>query len=247
MYRLILALITTFTLISSCKTPAATSTTALNSPEIVLFKKIEAASLDYKWFAAKAKVTIESENLSGRGRMNIRMKKDSLVWFNFKKISIEGLRGIINPQGFTLLYRTKNIFEKGKLHDLDQKYHLPLTFIEIQNFLSGGLPLPYPSTIIYKKEKFYHMISGRNKDYKIEYKFDAQLNLEKYVMTDQQNRTLLVNLSKKDEELGIYKNRKLTYYNHNKKLGILEMDLSNIEINVPKKMPFTIPEHYTEY
>ncbi len=233
-------------LLFSCKT-SKPITTELQSPKNDLYKRLKDSSIDYHWYSAKAKVRLESSDLNGGGRMNIRMVNDSIIWFNFKKISIEGARGIIEPNNYTILYRTEKKYEKGLFENLFNKSTIPLSFSELQSFIAGNVPLPLESTINYVSQDEFHLIEGRNETYHLVYTFDKELNLIEYVMTVDQNRKLVVQIKKLDKELGVYRNRKLTYYQNHLKSGILEVDLSNIEVDIPKKLPFSIPGHYTQY
>ena len=104
-------------LITCTATKIAKSLPAETAKEELL-QLILAVSVDYQWYSAKAKVYIETPELQGGGRMNIRMIKDSLIWFNFKKMSIEGARGLVTPNEFTLIYRQEKRYEQGKFHEL---------------------------------------------------------------------------------------------------------------------------------
>jgi hypothetical protein len=229
---------------NSCKSSRVVFT-ELKNPEEVLFQRLQESSLAFDWFSAKAKVRLESNETIGGGRMNIRMKKDSIIWFNFKKVSIEGARGLISPYEFTLIYRTEKKYEAGKLSELLNENTIPMSFSEVQSFLAGNIPIPCKKDLLYKRDQKSHILIGENEKYTITYSFSAELNLDEVIMTDGENRILAIQVDNKDEDLGIYKKRKLTYYNNQIKKGTLEVDLSNIEVDVPKKIPFFIPDHYT--
>lgn len=242
----ILTTIAVFSLLSSCKS-SKTVAVILQNPKEELLKKIHNTSFDYYWFSAKAKVRLESTEIKGGGRVNLRMVRDSIIWFNFKKVSIEGARGLISPKEFTILYRTEKKYERGHLNELFNSQTVSISFEELQSFLSGTVPLPFSTYLTYKNENNRHILEGQNETYNLTYYFDEDLTLKQYTMTDNQNRILNVIIGNLDEDLGIFKERKLTYYQNQKKAGTLNVDLSNIEINVPKKLPFTIPDHYSQY
>ena len=235
-----------FITLASCKSKTAVLSTFEN-PEQILLDKINEASLEYHWFSSKAKIRLESNEKSGGGRMNIRMVRDSLIWFNFKKLSIEGARGLITQDSFKIIYRTEKKYEIGNIQSLMAAYDLPLSFRELQFYISGNIPVPSDKSLTYKKTSTAHLLYGSNDSYKLLYSFDDDLNLSAFSLTDVQNRKLRIELDNKDEELGIYLSRKLFFPYGSEGLGILYIDLSNIEINVPKNTPFSIPDHYTEY
>ena len=219
----------------------------INNPTTILFNQISNESLDYQWFSTKAKVRLESSQSSGGGRMNIRIIRDSLIWFNFKKVSIEGARGLINPETFSIIYRNEKKYEVGDFDLLMSQFDIPLSFQEIQFYLVGNLPIPNEESLDYKRGEKLHELRGRNKSYDLTYYFDADLNMKAFSLTDRENRKLSIELDQKDEILGIYLKRKLLIQNSDGKISSLDIDLSNVEINVPKKIPFSIPDHYTQF
>ena len=218
----------------------------LDNPKLELYNRISQNKLDFHWYSAKAKVRMETDRINGGGRMNIRMVSDSIIWFNFKKVSIEGARCLITPETFTILYRQEKKYENGRLSELLNQSTLNLSFEEMQSFIAGRVPMPFEFDLKYQKTDNFHYLLGNNEKYRLVYWFNEELSCIRYEMTDDQNRKLQVDIAKYDEDLGIYKNRKLTYFQNQIKEGTLELDLANIEIDIPKKLPFSIPAHYTQ-
>ena len=212
--------------------------------EDTLRQTIQNSDFTFDFFSAKAKVRIESDEIKGAGRMNIRMKKDSIIWFNFKKVSIEGARGIITPKNYTFLYRTEKKYETGDLNDLADHFNVPLNYSLWQEYLGGEIPQANLDSITLTINNEEYKIESMWDSNLIEYNFNSSLQLIGYRLTDSQNRTLAVELEDLDSRLGIYKKRKLNYFNNEKVVAKLELELSDIEINVRKKMPFSIPNHY---
>jgi len=231
----------------SCKTNTVVKFSNEESAIKKLYAIISECSVDYSWYSAKVRVQLVTPEINAGGRMNIRMIKDSLIWFNFKKLSIEGARGQITSDSFCILYRFEKMFEKGNLRELMEYYNLPLTFSELQLYIAGNIPKPIESTLRYRHRVNRHYLYGSNDLYNLNYSFDEYLNLTAFSITDAQNRKLNVELKNKDEEKGIYLRRKLFFAYDEKNVGILEMIFSNIEINVPKNIRFSIPSNYTEY
>lgn len=242
-----LLLIALVFLLLSCKSKKILSAITEDSAVEKLTAALSKVSVDYNWYSAKAKVRIETPEMKGGGRMNIRMIKDSLIWFNFKKISIEGARGLVTPDTFTMIYRQEKMYEKGNLQDLLDHYELPLTFSEIQFYIAGNIPIPHEKTLTYKRNEDEYYLLGSNAQYSLRYAFDRHLNLKAFSLTDAQNRKLTIELKDKNEEQGIYMGRKLYFPYDDFHAGKLEINLSNVEIDVPKNMPFSIPSHYNRY
>ena len=85
---------------------------------------------DYAYMSAKAKVVIEEE--SGkitRGSMNLRAKKDSVLWFIISPgLGMEAVRGLITP-------------EKIQIQDRIGKENINLTFKEFESIYGLKLSL----------------------------------------------------------------------------------------------------------
>lgn len=242
----LLALLVLMLFLSSCASKKIVLPTP-EDPTVTLFSKVKDSSKEYKWYSAKAKVRLESSELSGGGKMNIRMVRDSIIWFNFKKVSIEGARALITPDTFSIIYRTEKTYEIGSLTQLLDHFNVPLSFYEMQSYISGEIPLASEASLKYESSSDRHTLSGQDDNYRLQYNFDESLNLNGYTLTDRQNRNLEVELEDWDDTLSIHKQRKLTYKDDSNGKTILSINLSNVEFNVPKKIPFTIPNHYTQY
>lgn len=231
----------------SCKNTKLIRFSTEQEAKSVLLDRLEDISIDYNWYSAKAKIHIETSDMSGGGRMNIRMIRDSLVWFNFKKLSVEGARGLIQRDSFCIVYRLEKMYEKGDLGELFDYYQLPLNFSELQYYLAGNIPFPNERTVRHETLSDGHRLTGSNDQYNLEFIFDASLDLHSYSLSDDTGRSLNIEVKNKDEETGIYLNRKLSFPYDQENTGTLDINLNNIEIDVPKQIRFSVPAHYSQY
>ena len=231
----------------SCKSKKVIRFDSDQTAKEALMERINDISIDYTWYSAKARIHLETSDMSGGGRMNIRMIRDSLVWFNFKKLSVEGARGLIQPDTFCIVYRLEKMYEKGDLKELFDYYQLPLTFSELQYYLAGNIPFPHEETVRYRAISGGHKLTGKNNLYQLEYSFNEGLDFTGFTLSDETGRTLNIEVKNKDEETGIYLNRKLSFPYDQENTGILDINLNNIEIDVPKQIRFSVPAHYSQY
>lgn len=222
-----------------------------NSSKLEVLDKLEYyisnSERDYKWFSAKAKVKINANEINGGGRMNIRMLRDSIIWFNIKKVSIEGIRAFITPEEYQIIYRTEKKYIKDSLSNILDYYDIPFSFYSVQDFFAGHLP-----DLDNDRMQFYdigdkYFIESKSDVNKVTYSFNEFLTLDSYEYKDELNRRVLVQLKEFDDKLHIFKNKKLTYYSEDSVTLVFEISLFDIEFDVPKKIPFSIPSHYSKH
>lgn len=198
---------------------------------------------DYTWFSAKAKVKFEGESTSIGGRATIRMIKDSLIWMNFKKLSIEGSRILITRDSFWIAYRLDNLYESGTLQELLIAYDLDLSFREFQNFIIGNLEIPEKEKISsFRSADLYELYFnkvGENHRYFL----NKDFYVSKFLFQDQFNRYLEVHNDSFEDDLFAYDRIIVADLGDGNKSKI-SLSFSDVEFNVAKSVPFEIPSHY---
>jgi Domain of unknown function (DUF4292) len=108
------------------------------STELIL-KANKQNTIDYQWFTAKAKVDYQGPPEAATFQVNLRMKKDSIIWATFSKFGFEGVRVRISPSGIEILNRLNNTFLKKDFSYLKEQFNISLTFTQLQNVLVGNL------------------------------------------------------------------------------------------------------------
>ncbi|MEM1123952.1 MAG: DUF4292 domain-containing protein, partial [Bacteroidota bacterium] len=108
--------ITTFTYLLLCLlTLAACSTKKLITNEgsptnnlkkrsaKYLQKKMAANELDVEWLSARARITFKDAEQTRKFNANIRMRKDSVIWMNVKKVSVEAFRILVDRDSIYII------------------------------------------------------------------------------------------------------------------------------------------------
>ncbi|UZD24268.1 DUF4292 domain-containing protein [Algoriphagus halophytocola] len=97
---------------------------------------------DYDYMSAKAKVVIEEE--SGkvtRGSMNLRAKKDSVLWFTISPgMGMEAVRGLITQEKIQIKDRIGKENINLTFKEFEQIYGLKLSLDVFQNLLFANPP-----------------------------------------------------------------------------------------------------------
>jgi hypothetical protein len=219
-----------------------------DSPEYVA-NRLQDHRTEATWFEAKARVDYDDGQQALRGNATIRMRKDSSVWVALRKLGFEVARVLITPDSAFVIDRFNNVFSAYQLDDLAGKYRLPARLDLLQDIVLGNpLLLPadkrhvetIPGGLWLEEGSSGHTVRHRLREGNylpeaIEYRdlqaaIQVKLTLGEYAAVGRKdNFSYLRTLTLEDQQSG--------------KIN-LEIKFSEVVLNVPKDMPFEIPERY---
>ena len=98
--------------------------------------------LEFNYLSAKGRVTLEEQDGKiTKGVLNLRAKKDSVIWFNMSPgLGIEALRGFISADRIKIRDRINGQKIDMDYAEFQKKYGVPLSFSLFQNLLFANLP-----------------------------------------------------------------------------------------------------------
>ncbi|WP_158859199.1 DUF4292 domain-containing protein [Lunatibacter salilacus] len=137
-YSLIGALVFSLALLGCSKKPLLyTSDTVMD--------EFEPSYLEYDFLSARGKVMIEDQNGKiTKGTLNIRAKKDSVVWFSLSPgLGIEAARGIMTTDFIKIRDRLNGNTIDMDYKTFETKYGVSLTLDLVQNLLFANIPHDY--------------------------------------------------------------------------------------------------------
>lgn len=240
--RLVLVLFALVNLFYSCKTTkAVTQVSQRTSQEVIL--GLNDRYTDYTFFSAKARMKYNGQESRLGGRMNILAKKDSLIWMNFKKFSIEGARTLIQPDSIWIIYRLDDLYEQGSTNEYLEYYKVDLSFQDLQDLLVGNVPIPTSEDLsTFQSGQHYHLgFQYNGRAYK--YLVNNNLTLHKASIKDQYNRTVLIHFDDYDEQF-FSKRKDIEIITPEDGVSKISIKFSSVTFDVPKAIKFDIPTHY---
>ena len=95
-----------------------------------LLKRMVKNDYEPEWIVAKGKLSFQDDFQSFRGSFNLRIRKDSVIWLNVKKLSIEGARILIDQDSVFAIDRLNKQYIAFPLDQLEQRLGLPLSMEE---------------------------------------------------------------------------------------------------------------------
>jgi hypothetical protein len=121
--------------LSSCKkniTPVSSTTPGAA-------EKTGPVNLEFKYFNARGKMEVDDEGDKITTNINIRMRKDSLIWISVvPALGIEAARIRITPDSVHMINRLKKEYFAGDYAIIKQKYKVDINFELLQAILLGN-------------------------------------------------------------------------------------------------------------
>jgi len=207
-------------------------------------------SFDYFWLSGKAKTKIDTPEESASGLMYLRNPKDSLIWLVVKKRSAEAVRILMNPDSLYVIYRLENTFEKRSIQEINEKINLNLTFQELQDLVSGQVPIPDNPSVFLDSAIDSIVVKGSYKQIDLTYYLEpSKLRLIKAVYMDKEGKTITATFNKYQEikdkgEIPYF--RSYTFTSGEGERSYIELEIIDIEFDKPARILFKIPDHYDQ-
>lgn len=244
------ALLLPLLLLISCRTMRTASG---SMPELkplpFLLEKIAKNRIRTDWMSAKANVSVESPEMTISFTSNIRLIRDSVIWINFKKLSIEAARAMITKDSiFIINYLSKQYIARD-LKFLEENFNLPGSFQMLQEIILGNPVLLDSVDLTADVDTFAYVLSGQSKNFKNEYWFDsATFGLKKMKWTERysQNR---VHVSQNDfsescKGVPFSMHRFIEYFDTRNTTRSADIQFTEVEFTDPKPLRFEVPDQY---
>ena len=232
--------------LGSCKTTKRLGPVPERSMEEVI-AALKNRNIDFQWFSAKASTSLESPDENISGTLHVRMKSDSIIWVAVKKL-VEVARILAEKEKYTVLYRYVSEYEVWPLKHLKSYVNTDAEFSDIQQLLFGNVIIPEASDSKLSKDSIYYVIETKSGDLSIKYYLNGyNLELSKMEISDMKGRTASVQYS---DYRAVGKHDQFSYQrvyrfpNPSGEYSTITMDLSDVEIDIPKEIIFSIPSHY---
>ncbi len=243
-----------FLFFTSCKTSKiAQSNEVVPALEIqtvdYLLTQLSDQEVTVDWVNAKAKITYKEGKKTQNLKATIRMRTDSLIWMNVKKLSVEGARILIDKDSVYILNRLdKEYYIKG-LDYLEETYSLPANFEALQTMILGN---PYffkgHEFKVSSNEEQYHLSSEKGTNTLSDYWLNgSDYGLEQMSFLDLRNSRKLVVGYEEYQQLGpVNFSHHRNFKMQSEQTGEVEVVISftTVELDVPKSMPFSISSRY---
>ncbi len=103
--------------------------------------KIQEVDFDYLTTKSKFSFKNKREDLDN-ANINLRVKKDSLIWFSVTALGFEVARGLISPREITVLDKFHKDYYTYDYAELSRRFQFDLSYPLLQSLIVGDLPAP---------------------------------------------------------------------------------------------------------
>jgi len=216
-----------------------------------LIKKLEQNRVEADWFEGKAKLEFNGDGQRLKASTTIRMRKDSIIWMNVKKLGIEAARVKITPDSIYFLNRLTREYAIWDLTYLKKQFNLPLDFTDLQELILGNAVMVEAEGLEAEVDKIQHLLSGEQSGVNTTYTLNGLTYLLENIRVDSPSENWEVRIDQ-EEFGGDAKYVNFPYFRNfsidSKSTGSMGLVLKflKIDLNVPKKIQFDIPSKYTE-
>lgn len=199
--------------------------------------------------SARAEIFAEGEGQAIAANANIIWIRDSVLWLNVKKLGIEAARALVTKDSVYLINRLDKTYSVKGLASLQRQYNLPEGFPLLQDMvLASAWFFPDISLESDIKDDL-HRLSGSNGQSGADYRLEEGsyfLRSESFV---QQRDARVVTLGfdgyQRLPGVGVFPYlRSIEAYSPETGALRLQLELSDVEVNIPKNYRFEIPDHY---
>ena len=151
------------------------------------------AEIDFSYLTAKSKFSIKSKDENtDNANMNIRVRKDSLIWFSVQKLGIEAARGIATRDSIIILDKIHSEYSVYDFPTLSRQFNFELNFDLLQALIVGNLPLPKRPAQKIKNERDYLLLRQSEGKVLVEnYIGEEDRKLKKLMVTEQPTKNTL--------------------------------------------------------
>lgn len=118
--------------------PARDSVTVENDRD----EKVDVAEIDFRYLVSRSKISFRSKDQKiDNANVNIRIKKDSVIWMNVSLLGISGARALITRDQVTVIDLVHKEYSQFDYATLSRRYGIELSFDLLQSIIVGNVPL----------------------------------------------------------------------------------------------------------
>ncbi|MEM9918009.1 MAG: DUF4292 domain-containing protein [Bacteroidota bacterium] len=228
----------------------AVGTSLKAKPARYVMKRLAQNEVDLEWFSGKGSISYRDEEQSVKGRFNLRLRKDSVIWMNVKKFSLEGARILVTRDSVFAIDRIGKFYIAKDFNFITQRYNLPASFAALQDLILGNPVLLTETRYESSVDKNDYRLTASVRDMDRSYWVDGLFfQLRKMAFAEPAFARNVVVEQKDFQPVGGERNfsylRKLNLKSPDTGELSIEIDFSKVEINTPKSIRFEIPSSYT--
>ncbi len=117
--------------------------------------KVKIDEIDFKYLKAKAKVTYKTPNDGRTVTVDIRMKKDSLIWMNVSQFGITGATALFKKDVVKFYNKIEGDYNEYTYVDFSEKFNFNITYDILQSLIVGNRPFKKNKSRVVRENEYY--------------------------------------------------------------------------------------------
>ncbi len=117
--------------------------------------KVKIDEIDFKYLKAKAKVTYKTPNDGRTVNVDIRMKKDSLIWMNISQFGITGATALFNKDVVKFYNKIAGEYDEYTYSDFSEKFNFNISYDILQSLIVGNRPFKKNKSRVVRENEYY--------------------------------------------------------------------------------------------
>ncbi len=152
--------------------------------------RLDIKEVDFEYFTAKSKIKFQDSESNISATANIRIKKDSIIWFSIiPALGIEAARGIITQDSIIILNRLEKQYIAHDFKSLSESFNFEISYPILQAMLLGNMPFPMEATDLVERSEKYYLVKQAEGQLKVEnYISTRTMKLEKVDMLERKSK-----------------------------------------------------------
>jgi hypothetical protein len=217
--------------------------------------KLNVEEIDFKYLSSRSKVSFKSKDQDlDNANVSIRLKKDSVLWFNVRVAVLDVARGMLTRDTVIITDNYHRDYYCYNYASLSKKFGVALNFDLLQSLIVGNMPIKKrPKDKISKEPDFFLLQQNEGKIMLDNYIGEQNRKLKRFKVTEPEtNNTLRMEY----EEFNALNNFLFPYsslitVDYQSKTDsktyqtLIQIKHQKVELlDEPLSFPFTIPANY---
>ncbi|WP_041735288.1 DUF4292 domain-containing protein [Dyadobacter fermentans] len=122
-------------------------------------REVKVNEVDFDYLTAKSKFSFKSAKQDfDNTNVNIRMKKDSIIWLSVTGVGLEVARGIITRDSIVFMDKIHRDYFVFNYEQLSKQYNFDLNFDLLQSVIIGNMPFERQENGRFLKENDFYIL-----------------------------------------------------------------------------------------
>jgi len=249
MRYLILLLITLCIVACSPKgnIPSSADGPVLDLPTIL--SQLSTQDADWDWLVARSRVQVESPQYDGQITVQLRMRKDSLIWIHMSKLSVEAARIQITPDSISMINRLEKLYVREDIAELSNRLGVDMNFHTLQAWILGDILHTYDREADMTMDSTIYHLSQRDRDIDHDlYLLRSTLQMSAQKISDPRSGEVSMSYEAYELQEGaprsIATERTVEMMDRKGQTYVGELKGLRVKWNEPATTRFRIPPHY---